>query len=51
MSNLKGPNIDLIDIINVAPGEGQIPVSDCNERDLEALAFPSLTSTGKLHYS
>ena len=51
MHNVDGPNIDMNEIINVAPGEGQIPVSHSNEPDCEALAFPDLFSTGKFHYN
>ena len=51
MHDVNGPNIDFNDIFNMAPGEGLIPVSYSNEPDCEALAFPSLFSTGKFHYN
>ena len=49
MYNVHGPNIDIDEIISVAPGEGQIPVSRSNDPDCEGLALPNLFSTGKFH--
>ena len=37
--------------IDIAPGEGQIPVSIYNEPDCEALAFPNLFATGHFHHN
>ena len=51
MHNIDGPNVDSNEMINIAPGEGQIPVSHSNEPHCEALAFPNLFSTGKFHYN
>ena len=51
MHNVNGPNIDFNDTFNIAPGEGQTPVSNSSEPDCEALAFPSLFLTGKFHYN
>ena len=46
-----GPNISAEKIVNIAPGEGRIPVSFTSEPDWEALAFPREYSTGKNHYN
>ncbi|GAB1600976.1 hypothetical protein Ahia01_000375800, partial [Argonauta hians] len=51
MSNVTGPALSTSDVINVAPGEGQIPISIENEPDWEALAFPKEFSTGSNHFS
>ena len=39
MYSVNGPNISPSEIINIAPGEGQIPVSLTLEPNWEALAF------------
>ena len=36
---------------NIAPGEGQIPVSFTLEPNREALAFPKDYSTGRNHFN
>ena len=46
MHNIDGPNISLSEVVNIAPREGQIPVSFTSEPDWEALAFPKDYSTG-----
>ena len=51
MYNVDGPNISPSEIINIAPGEGQIPVSFTSEPNLEALAFPKGYSTGRNHFN
>ena len=51
MHNIDGPNISPSEIVNIAPGEGQIPVSFTSEPDWEALSFPKNYSTGKNHYN
>ena len=38
MYNIDGPNISSSEIVNIAPGEGQIPVSFTSEPNWEALA-------------
>ena len=40
MDNVDGSNISPRKIVNIAPGEGQIPVSFTAEPNREALAFP-----------
>ena len=40
MYNVNGPNISPNEIVNIAPGEGQIPVSITLEPNQEALAIP-----------
>ena len=49
MYNIDGPNISPSEIVNIAPGEVQIPVSFTSEPNWEALAFPKDCSTGKNH--
>ena len=51
LHNIDGPNISPSEIVNIAPGEGQIPVSCSSEPDWEALSFPKFYSTGKNHYN
>ena len=50
MYNIDGPNISASEIVNIAPGEGQIPVSFTSEPNWEALAFPKDYSTGRNHF-
>ena len=47
----NGPNVSLDEMINIAPGEGQIPVSFKSEPDWEALCFPNLYPTAKNHFN
>ena len=51
MHNADGPNIYPNEIANVAPGEGQFPVSFTLEPNWEALAFPKDYSTGVNHFN
>ena len=51
LHNVDGPNISSSDIVNIAPGENQIPVSFTSEPDWEALAYPREFSTGINHYN
>ena len=51
MYNVDGPNISPKEIVNIAPGEGQIPVSFTSEPNWEALAFPKNYSTGRNHFN
>ena len=51
MYNVDGPNISPSEIVNITPGEGQIPVSFTLEPNWEALAFPKDYSTGKNHFN
>ena len=51
MYNVDGPNISPNEIVNITPGEGQIPVSFTLEPNWEALAFPKDYSTGKNHFN
>ena len=39
------------EIVNITPGEGQIPVSFTLEPNWEALAFPKDYSTGRNHFN
>ena len=48
---VDGPNTSPIEIINIAPGEVQIPVSFTSEPHKEALAFPQDYSTGRNHFN
>ena len=45
------PNISPSEIVNIAPGEGQIPVSFTSEPNWEALAFHKDYSTGRNHFN
>ena len=49
--NKDGPDINACEILNIAPGEGQIPLDQRTEPNWEALAFPKEFSTGKFHYN
>ena len=49
LQNVDGPNIPFDKIINVAPGEGHIPVSLYKEPNCEALSFPRHFPDGKNH--
>ena len=51
MHNIDGPNITPSEIVNIAPGEGQIPVSFTSEPNWEPLAFPKDYSTGRNHFN
>ena len=51
MYNVDGPNISPSKIVNIAPGEGQIPVSFTSEPNWEALAFPKEYSAGRNHFN
>lgn len=43
--NVHGPNISSSDVLNLAPGQNQIPVSFTSKPNWEALAFPKDFST------
>ena len=49
--NVDRPNISPNEIVNIAPEEGQIPVSFISEPNWEALAFPKDYSTGRNHFN
>ena len=51
MYNIDGPNISSSEIVNIAPGEGQIPVSFTLEPYWEALAFLKDYSTRRNHFN
>ena len=51
MYNVDGPNISPSEIVNIAPAEGQIPVSFTSEPSWEALAFPKDYFTGRSHFN
>ena len=51
MYNVDEPNISPNEIVNIAPGKGQIPLSFTSEPNWEALAFPKAYSTGKNHFN
>ena len=51
MYHVDGPNISPSEIVNIAPGEGQIPVSFTSEPNWEALAFPKDYSTEGNHFN
>ena len=47
MYNVDGSNISPSEIVNIAPGEGQIPVSFTLEPNQEATEFPKTCSAGR----
>ena len=49
--NVDGPNISPSEIVNIAPGEGEIPVSFTSEPNWETLSFPKYYSTGRNHFN
>ena len=49
IQNANGPDISSEDIVQIAPGEGKIPINRSVIPDCEALAFPKLFSTGQFH--
>ena len=51
MYDVDGPHISPSEIVNIAPGEGQIFVSFTSEPNWEALAFPKDYSTGRNHFN
>ena len=51
MDNVDEPNISPNEIVNIAPGEGQIPVSFTLEPYWEALAFLKDYSTRRNHFN
>ena len=51
MRNIDRPNISSSEIVNIAPGEDQIPVSFTSEPNLEAFAFPKEYSVGINHFN
>jgi hypothetical protein len=50
MHPTHGPDMTTNQILNIAPGEGQIPVSTYTEPAWEAMAFPKLFPTGENTY-
>ena len=40
IDDVDGPNMSPSEIVNIAPGKGQIPVSFTSEPNWETLAFP-----------
>ena len=51
LHNENGTNVSSGEVLNVAPGEGQIPVSFSSEPDWEALAFIKEFSLGRYHFN
>ena len=51
MYMVDGPNISPNEIVNIAPAEGEIPVSFTSEPYWEALTFPKDYSTGLNHFN
>ena len=47
MYNVDGPNISPSEIVDITPGEGQIPVPFTLVPNWEALAFPKDQSLGR----
>ena len=51
MYNRDGPNIYPKEMVNIASGECQIPISFTSEPNWEAHAFPKDYSTGMNHFN
>ena len=51
MHEKEGPSISVNQIVNVAPGEGQIPVSFSSEPDWEALCYIKEYPTAENHFN
>ena len=51
LHEIAGPNISSIEIINIAPAEGQIPVSFTPEPNWEASAFPKEYPNGENYFN
>ncbi|KAJ8310445.1 hypothetical protein KUTeg_012310 [Tegillarca granosa] len=51
LQSQDGNKIQASDVINIAPGEGQVPVSTFREPEWEAIAFPKLFHDGKHTYN
>ena len=49
MKDINGPNISSSEIVNIAPGGGQIPGLFSLEPNREAIVFPKDYSTGRNH--
>lgn len=47
LHNINGTNVEAGEVLNLAPAEGQIPVSFTSEPDWEALAFVKEFPLGK----
>ena len=50
LQNIDGPSVSANQVLNIAPGEGQIPVYVNTEPNWEALAFPKDFPYGRGHY-
>ena len=50
LQNIYGPELSVDDVVNIAPVEGQIPVSFTSESNWEALALEEY-STDKRHFN
>ena len=48
--DINGPNVSLEQVVNIAPGEGQIPISHHDDENWEALLFPKQYSHGINHF-
>ena len=51
LHNIDEPEITSEQVVNIAPGEGRIPVSTYSEPNWEALAFVKQYSEGKFNYN
>ena len=51
MYNVDGPNISPSEIVDITPGEGQIPVPFTLVPNWEALAFPKDQSLGRKYFN
>ena len=50
LHNIENPSVSPAQVLNIAPGERQIPVSFTTEPNCEALAFPKYFPYGRFHF-
>ena len=51
MYDVDGPNISTNEVVNIAPGKGQLPVLFNSESDWETVTFVRHFSTGEKHFN
>ena len=49
--NIHGPNISVNEVVNIAPGEGQMPLSFISKLDYTNVSFVKNYSNGEKHFN
>ena len=49
LTDKNGPSISVEDVIEIAPGEGKIPIHHSMEKNCEPMAFPHHFPSGRFH--